>query len=529
MCVLCIVVIVILFVLLLLVWFVFVVEIVCVLVQWVWGLEYQCQVDCGDGMFFNLVLVGDYLDFLVFKDGDDYYFMLLLFDVYFGLLIWYLCDLVNWQLLGYVIICNVGVIWVLDIVKYWGCYFIYFLVCIGECCSNFVVWVDDIKGLWSVLIDIGLGGYIDFGYVVGEDGKCYLFFSGGDYVQLVDDGLSVVGMLKYVYDGWCYLQDWDVEVYVQEGLKIYVCDGWYYMIMVVGGIVGLLIGYMVIMVCLCLIYGLWQNVFNNLIMCMQLVVEFWWLCGYVMVIEGIDGCWWMMYYGYENGFWMLGWQVLFELIEWIVDGWFWVNGGDFGQLLCKLVGQVLLFYGMVLLDDFRGSMFGLQWVFFNLVQDEYCWLGFSGNGLVLQGKGSMLCDVLLLIIIVGDWVYQFEVEMEIVFGVVGGVLLFYSDWLYVGVGSNGELFIMYCYGEECFVRLVLGRGGWLWLWVINNCYIVIFYFSIDGYIWQKYLVQMEVFGYYYNVVGRFLVLKLVLYVVGDGVVIFCNFCYCVLD
>lgn len=120
--------------------------------------------------------------------------------------------------------------------------------------------------------------------------------------------------------------------------------------------------------------------------------------------------------------------------------------------------------------------------------------------------------------------------MEIVFGVVGGVLFFYSDCLYVGVGSNGEKFIMYCYGEECFIWLVFSViGGWLWLWVINNCYIVIIYFSVDGKIWQKYLVQMEVFGYYYNVVGKFLVLKLVLYVVGDGKVCFCNFCYCVFD
>lgn len=113
-------------------------------------------------------------------------------------------------------------------------------------------------------------------------------------------------MFKYVYDGWKYLESWDVEVYVQEGLKINFCDGWYYMIIVVGGIVGLLIGYMVIIVCLCLIYGLWVNVLNNLIMCICLVVELWWLCGYVIVIEGIDGCWWMMYYGYENGYWILG-------------------------------------------------------------------------------------------------------------------------------------------------------------------------------------------------------------------------------
>ena len=49
-----------------------------------------------------------------------------------------------------------------------------------------MVWADDIKGPWSEPIDIGLSGYIDPGHAVGEDGKRYLFLSGGDYVQISD-------------------------------------------------------------------------------------------------------------------------------------------------------------------------------------------------------------------------------------------------------------------------------------------------------------------------------------------------------
>ncbi|KAG1080333.1 hypothetical protein G6F40_015926 [Rhizopus arrhizus] len=127
---------------------------------------------------------------------------------------------------------------------------------------------------------------------------------------------------------------------------------------------------------------------------------------------------------------------------------------------------------MALSDDFRGSTLGPQWAFFNPAPDEYRRLGFSGNGLVLEGKGNSPRDASPLTTIAGDPAYQFDVEMEIAPGAVGGALLFYSDRLYAGVGSNGESFIMHRYGEERPARLAAGaRGGRLWLRVTNNRHI----------------------------------------------------------
>ena len=133
--------------------------------------------------------------------------------------------------------------------------------------------------------------------------------------------------------------------------------------------------------------------------------------------------------------------------------------GDLGQPLRKPAGQALSPHGMALSDDFRGSTLGPQWAFFNPAQDEYRRLGFSGNGLVLQGKGSTPRDASPLTTIAGDRAYQFEVEMEIAPGAVGGALLFYSDRLYVGVGSNGESFIMHRYGEERPARPAAGAAA----------------------------------------------------------------------
>lgn len=497
---------------------------------WKRGIEHQRQADLGDGTFLNPVLAGDRPDPSVLKDGDDYYLTLSSFDAYPGLPIWHSRDLVNWQPLGHAITTNVGAIWAPDIARHNGRYFIYFPARTAEARSNFVVWADNIQGPWSAPIDIGLGGYIDPGHAVGEDGKRYLFLSGGAYVALADDGLSVAGTPRHVYDGWKYPESWDVEAYAQEGPKINFRDGWYYMTTAVGGTAGPPTGHMVITARSRSIHGPWQNAPNNPIMRTRSAAEPWWSRGHATVIEGTDGRWWMMYHGYENGYWTLGRQALLEPIEWTDDGWFVAKGGDLGRPLRKPSGTALGAHGMALSDRFDGPALGAQWSFFNPDQDEYRRLDFSGDGLLLQGKGATPRDASPLTAIAGDQAYQFEVQMEIAPGAVGGALLFYSDRLYVGVGSNGEAFVMHRYGEERPTRLAPStRGGTLWLRVTNNRHIVTLHSSSDGRTWQKYPVQMEVSGYHHNVAGKFLALKPALYAAGEGKVRFRHFRYRALD
>ena len=111
-----------------------------------------------------------------------------------------------------------------------------------------------------------------------------------------------------------------------------------------------------------------------------------------------------------------------------------------------------------------------------------------------------------------------------------GALLFYSDKLYAGVGSNGEHFVMHRYGEERPAKLApSSKGGALWLRVTNNRHIVTIHTSTDGTTWTKYPVQMEVSGYHHNVAGKFLALKPALYAAGQGQVEFRNFRYRALD
>ena len=497
---------------------------------WKRGIENQRQADLGDGTYLNPVFAGDRPDPSVLKDGDDYYLTSSSFDAYPGLPLWHSRDLVNWQPLGHAITRNVGSIWAPDIIKHGERYYIYFPARIGEKRSNYVVWADDIRGPWSEPVDIGLGKYIDPGHMVGEDGKRYLFLSGGDYVQLADDGLSVVGEPKHVYDGWRYPQEWDVEGYAQEGPKIHKRGDWYYMTTAVGGTAGPPTGHMVINARSRSIHGPWENSPHNPITRTVSRDEPWWSRGHATVVEGTDDRWWMIYHGYENAYWTLGRQALLEPIEWTDDGWFVAKGGDLGKPLAKPSGESVGQHGMALSDDFSKGKLGAQWSFFNPAQNEYDRLTFGDGVMSLQGKGRTPRDSSPLTVIAGDKAYEFQVQMEIEPGAVGGVLLFYSDRLYVGVGSNGEEFVMHRYGDERpAAGLAPGKGGTWWIRVKNDQHIVTLHTSRDGKNWEKYPVQMEVSGYHHNVAGKFLALKPAIYAAGTGQVHFRDFQYRALD
>jgi beta-xylosidase len=502
--------------------------------QWKRGIENQRQADLGNGSFLNPVLSGDHPDPSVLRDGEDYYLTLSSFEAYPGLPIWHSRDLVNWQPIGHGIKTNVGSIWAPDLVKHQGRYYIYFPArrggTEGSTRSNFVVWADDIRGPWSEPIDIGLSGHIDPGHAVGEDGKRYLFLSGGDYVRLADDGLSTVGEIKHVYDGWKYPETWDVEGYAQEGPKITRHNGWYYMITAVGGTAGPPTGHMVIVARSRSIHGPWQNAPNNPVVRTESRDEYWWSRGHATLVEDVAGQWWMIYHGYEHDFWTLGRQALLEPIEWTDDGWFVAKGGDLSRPIRKPAGTASGPHGMPLSDDFSGGKLGPQWAFFKPATDEYARLGFGDGAMTMRGKGTSPRDSSPLGFIAGDLAYQFEVEMEIEPGAQGGALLFYNDKLYAGVGSNGENFIMHRYGTERPATLAASaKGGRLWLRITNNRHVVTLHSSPDGVAWTKYPVQMEVSGYHHNVAGGFLALKPSLYAAGDGAVRFRHFRYRALD
>jgi beta-xylosidase len=444
------------------------------------------------------------------------------FDAYPGVVIWHSRDLVNWQPLTAALRRPIGSVWACDLVKHAGRYYVYIPARRPDRRSNYVIHADDIRGPWSDPIDLDLPDHIDPGHVVGEDGKRYLFLSGGDRVRLTDDGLATDGPVEHVYDPWRYPDDWVVETFAPEGPKLLKHGEYFYMILAVGGTAGPPTGHMVIAARSRSIHGPWEHCPHNPIVRTQSAAEQWWSRGHATLVEGPDRSWWMVYHGYEHGFWTLGRQTLLDPIEWTDDGWFRAKGGDLSRPIAKPAGGAVVPHGMALSDDFTRDKFGVQWGFYDPGANEMERVHYENGALLLAGKGEAPHDCSPLTFIVGDASYRVTAELEIERSSRGGLLLFYNKRLYCGLGFDGQGFVMHRYGLERRMRYRDKHGATppqrLWLRVTNDRHIVTIHHSRDGRDWTKFEVQMEVSGYHHNVAYDFLSLRPAIYAAGRGVV-----------
>jgi xylan 1,4-beta-xylosidase len=484
--------------------------------SWARGIENQRKADLGNGTFLNPVVAGDHADPSVLKDGDDYYLTHSSFDSYPGLLVRHSRDLINWRPLGPALTKPVGSVWAPDLVKHHGRYYIYLPARAASYRSTYVIHAEKPEGPWSDPIDLRLPDHIDPGHAVGENGKRYLFLSGGDRVKLTDDGLATDGKVEHVYDPWRYPEDWDVESFSPEGPKITRRGEWFYLITAVGGTAGPPTGHMVIAARSRSIHGPWEHAPGNPLVRTSSSAEKWWSRGHATLVEGPDRSWWMMYHGYENGFWTLGRQTLLDPIEWNADGWFRAKGGDLSQPIAKPRGGPVVPDGIALSDDFARNRFGVTWGFYDPGDDEMQRVRFEDGALVLKGKGAEPRDSSPLTCIPGDQAYEVEVDLEVDDASRAGLLLFYSRRLYCGLGFDRERFVLHRYGLERNMRKPADLGRRVRLRLKNDRHIVTLHHSADGKAWHKFDVQMETSGYHHNVAGDFLSLRPAIYVAGGG-------------
>lgn len=484
--------------------------------DWKRGFDDQRVADLGDGRFLNPLIAGDRPDPAILRDGDDYYMTFSSFDSYPGLTIWHSRDLVNWQPRTAALTRNIGSVWAVSLEKHAGRYFLYIPVK-AQPNSIFVIWADHIDGPWSEPIDLKLPGHIDPCHAVGEDESRWLFLSGGDRIRLADDGLSTVGEVEHVYDPWRYPDDWIVEGFAPEGPKIHRHGGWFYMITAVGGTAGPPTGHMVIAARSRSIHGPWENCPANPLVRTASVAEKWWSRGHASLVEAPDASWWSVYHGFENGYWTLGRQTLLDPIEWTADGWFRMTGGDLSQPIAKPRGGTALPHGQPLSDDFSKPLaLGSKWSFFKPRPGEAARARVEDGALVLAASGTAPSSSSPLLLIAGDQAYRFECDVAIEPGGVAGLLLFYDEKLYCGLGFDERRFVTHQYGIERG-RPANPHGTRMRIRVTNDRHIVSFHTSgDDGATWRKFDRGMEVSGYHHNVRGGFLMLRPGLYSAGAG-------------
>jgi xylan 1,4-beta-xylosidase len=499
---------------------------------WGRGFEGQRKADLGDGRFLNPILAGDHPDPTILKDGEDYYMIFTSFESYPGLTVWHSRDLVSWSPQGPALTTPLGSVLAVDLCKHGGRYYIYIPV-IPTAISRgfdkpriFVIHSAGIQGPWSEPIELDISGHIDPGHVVGEDGKRYLFLNGVSRVRLTDDGLAIDGTIEHVYDGWKYPDDWIAEAYALEGPKLVRRGGWFYLISAVGGTAGPPTGHMVIVARSRSIHGPWENCPNNPIVRTRDATERWWSRGHATFVEGPGGDWWMVYHGYENGYWTLGRQALLEPISWTRDDWPRALGGDLSRPLNKPRGGTAVTHGSALSDDFRVNRLGTQWSFYAPGPGEASRARLESGVLVLVGKGREPADASPLTCLVGDHAYEISVEVETTGDCRAGLLLFYSRRLYCGMGYDGADLTTYRSGMPIvYWRESAPAAGKLHMKIVNDRNIVTLYYSADGTTWTRHGLRMETSGYHTNTADELLSLRPALLATGTGEARFRTFRY----
>src|SRR5688572_15636540 len=227
--------------------------------RWGKGFEGQRKAELGDGTFLNPIVAGDHPDPSILRVGKEYFLTFSSFDAYPGLPVWRSQDLVNWQPVANTLGKPVGSVWAPELVKHGKLFYNYFHARTPEYRSLYVITAERIEGPWSDPVDLKLHAHIDPGHAVGEDGRRYLFLSGGDRVKLTADGLATDGTVEHVYDPWRYPESWDVETFAPEGPKVLKRGDWFYLILAVGGTAGPPTGHMVIVARSKSIHGPWEN------------------------------------------------------------------------------------------------------------------------------------------------------------------------------------------------------------------------------------------------------------------------------
>ena len=491
---------------------------------WPRGADGQRKADLGDGTFLNPVFPGDHPDPTILKDGDAWYATFSSFDAYPGLLIWRSRDLVNWTPVTAALTSPIGSVWAPELTRHGDRYFLYIPARTPGRRSIWVIEAEHIEGPWSEPVDLHLPDHIDPGHAVGEDGKRYLFLSGGDRVRLTDDGLATDGPVEHVYEPWRYPADWDVESFSPEGPKIVRRGDWFYMVTAVGGTAGPPTGHMVIVARSRSIHGPWENDPGNPVVRTRSAEEAWWSRGHATLFEGPGGRWFLIYHGYENGFWTLGRQALLEPVDWTTDGWPRPRGGDLSRPLPHPRPGLAAPPGLSLSDDFATLRLGAPWAFHDPGPDEARRARVEAGALVLAAAGASPRDSAPLTLPASDTAYSIEAEIELEGDARAGLLLFYDRQLYAGLSFDARTFQAHQYGQDRS-RAPHAYGRRLHLRLTNDRHIVTFHHSADGEQWTKFDRQMEVSGYHHNVRGGFLALKPALFAAGSGAARFRRFRY----
>ena len=465
------------------------------------------------------VLQGDYPDPTIIRDGKWYYMTHSAFDYIPGLTVMRSKNLQDWEPIGYALDEYIGSIWAPDICKYKGRYYIYFTVAAkGQKFKNFVVYTDDIvKGKWSKPIDLHVDGKIDPCHVVDEKtGERWLFVSGGNRIKLSADGLSAVGKLEHVYQGWKIPRDWEIESTSLEGPKLKMVGDWYYYLSAQGGTSGPATSHMIVVARSKDLKGLWENMSDNPLVHTWKASEQWQSKGHGSLVDDGKGNWYVVFHSYEKYFQSLGRNTLIEPVVRTADGW-WTAPID-----TLLEGNVKPIH---LQRDLGAFRVGYDWKAY--MDYEAARYHFADRQVTISGKGDNPAASSPLLFVAGAHRYEITVKISREGNAVAGLTLYYNKENYAGIGFDANM--RYRFRRAQKSRSGSWRGNqplWVKVQMVDN--VMTAFTSYDGEKWQKETSSIELSGYNHNTLGDYQSVLPGIFVYGNGKATFSDFSFRIL-
>ncbi len=501
------------------------------------------------------IVPGDFPDPTVLRVGDDYFMTHSSFEYVPGLLMWHSRDLLHWRSIGYALTRYIGSVWAPDLVEHGGRYFIYFPA--GG--TNWVVTAPTPHGPWDDPVDLDVR-LIDPGHVVAADGRRYLYLSGGNVVPLADDGLSVTGAPRIVYEGWSIPPAWRIEGRCLEGPKLLRRGRFYYMLSAMGGTAGPATSHMVVVARSDDALGPWRDSPYNPLIHTSRREERWRSRGHGSLVEGPDGRWYCLYHAYEDEYRNLGRQTLIEPITWSADGWPVAGSTPDGTAAgegpatgawpddmrnATPLGAPTALATEIEADRYeaeapRGTMTNASpEARFTEFVDEFrhvelgphwrAWRGealrrlSTGNGLTLQAVGESHLTSSPVAMIPRHHAYEVEVEVEVSESCEAALLLYYNERAAVGVSYAGDTVYAVSHYGRTIGREVASRRCTLRL--VNDCNEIDLYAGGENEAPVRLARGFEVSGFHHNVLGCFLSLRVALCAYGAGHARFHRFRY----
>lgn len=369
---------------------------------------------------------------------------------------------------------------------------------------------------------------IDAGHIMDDEGNRYLYMSRGKMVSLSEDGLKATSVPETTYEGWEVPEEIAVECICLESPKLFLKDGWYYMVSAIGGTAGPSTSHMAIVARAQNPVGPWENSPYNPLIWTRDESELWWSKGHATLIEGPDQHWYALYHGYRHSHRSWGRVPLISPVVWNDEGWpvltsDWPIGWDNPPTI-----------NLPISDEFDEKALGMQWQAYEKIDTQRYQIIEEGLEITAIEVDPGMSNPLTAN--PRDLAYEVETEMVMEGDVHAGLILFYNPNAYVSLGLTPDSTILKHKRRSRIEGDGKRRGDEIpyaekriRLKIKNDRQDASYYYASPDGDWIKLERSDDISGFQHNIFGQHSSIRPGFYVTGTGTARFEYFRYKALD